>query len=130
MTAIRLAFEKISPERLFMVSVLLVNGGNYVYNLLLGRILGPAAFSEAALLITLLLVLSFLGMTFQLATAKFSVLFSNTDWEAFQQLMYRYALAFGVVIGVLLFVFAENLQQIFHTESNVLFKTFAIGVPL
>ncbi|WP_047244945.1 oligosaccharide flippase family protein [Maribacter thermophilus] len=130
MTAIRLAFDKISPERLFMASVLLVNGGNYLYNLFLGRILGPEAFSEAALLITLLLVLSFLGMTFQLATAKFSVLFSNTDWLAFQQLIYRYALTFGIVIGALLFIFSGNLQEVFNTESDGLFKTFAMGVPL
>ncbi|MGB3152010.1 MAG: sugar isomerase, partial [Maribacter sp.] len=68
-----------------MGSVLLVNGGNYLYNLVLGRLLGPEAFAEAALLVTLLLVLSFLGMTFQLATTKFAVLFSGKDWDAFEQ---------------------------------------------
>ena len=54
MTTIKLLLRKISPEQLFMISVLVVNGGNYIYNLLLGRILGPEAFAEAALLITLL----------------------------------------------------------------------------
>ena len=57
-----------------MLSVLVVNGGNYLYNLILGRLLGPEQFADAAVLITFLLVLSFIAMTFQLVTAKFSVL--------------------------------------------------------
>ncbi len=113
-----------------MGSVLLVNGGNYLYNLLLGRLLGPEVFADAALLVTLLLVLSFLGMTFQLATAKFAVLFSGNDWNAFQQLMYKYALGFGMLVAVLLFAFAETLKEVFQTESDLLFKTFAVAVPL
>ncbi len=130
MTAFRIALKKVSPEQLFMGSVLLVNGGNYLYNLLLGRLLGPEVFAEAALLVTLLLVLSFLGMTFQLVTAKFAVLFSDTDWEAFQNMIYRYALGFGLLIGVLLFASAGSLQKIFQTDSALLFKTFAVGIPL
>ena len=69
--------KKISQEQLFMLSVLVVNGGNYLYNLILGRVLGPAEFADAAVLITFLLVLSFVAMTFQLVTAKFSVVFEN-----------------------------------------------------
>ncbi len=130
MTAFKIVLQKVSPEKLFMGSVLLVNGGNYLYNLLLVRLLGPEVFADAALLVTLLLVLSFLGMTFQLATAKFAVLFSGTDWDAFQQLMYKYALGFGMIVGTLLFAFAENLQEVFQTESALLFKTFAAAVPL
>ena len=116
MIAFRIFQKKISPEKLFMGSVLLVNGGNYLYNLLLGRLLGPEVFADAALLVTLLLVVSFLGMTFQLATAKFAVLFSGNDWTAFQQLMYKYALGFGLLVGVLLFAFAENLSVIFQNR--------------
>ncbi|MFS4449659.1 oligosaccharide flippase family protein [Maribacter sp. 2307UL18-2] len=130
MTAFKLLLQKVPPERLFMGSVLLVNGGNYLYNLILGRLLGPEAFADAALLVTLLLVLSFLGMTFQLATAKFAVLFSESDWDAFQQLQYKYALTFGMVIGLLLFGFAENLSILFQTDSPLMFKTFAAAVPL
>lgn len=38
---IRFVKKGIKPEQLFMLSVLLVNGGNYLYNLVLGRVLGP-----------------------------------------------------------------------------------------
>ncbi len=130
MTAFRIALKRVSPERLFMGSVLLVNGGNYLYNLVLGRLLGPEVFAEAALLVTLLLVLSFLGMTFQLATAKFAVLFSGDDWKAFEQLIYKYALGFGMLVGILLFASAGWLKDIFQTDSALLFKTLATAVPL
>ena len=36
-----------------MVSALFVNAGNYLYNVVLGRLLGPAQFADAAILITL-----------------------------------------------------------------------------
>lgn len=113
-----------------MGSVLLVNGGNYLYNLILGRLLGPEAFADAALLVTLLLVLSFLGMTFQVATAKFAVLFSDGDWQAVQQMLYKYALGFGMGIGLLLFGFAEHLCMLFQTDSPLMFRTFATAIPL
>ena len=50
MTAIKILFKKFTPEQVFMGSVLLVNGGNYLYNLMLGRLLGPEAYADAALL--------------------------------------------------------------------------------
>ena len=83
--------KKITPEQFFMLSVLVVNGGNYVYNLILGRVLGPAQFADAAVLITFLLILSFIAMTFQLVTAKFSVLFEDTRFSRFISKIYKQA---------------------------------------
>lgn len=130
MTAIKLALNKISPQQLFMGSALVVNGGNYLYNLLLGRLLGPEAFADAALLVTLLLVLSFVGMTFQLATTKFAILFTESTWVAFKDTMYRYAVFFGVATGILILIFAETLQSFFQTQNSWMFAIFALAVPL
>ncbi len=113
-----------------MGSVLLVNGGNYLYNLLLGRLLGPEAFAEAALLVTMLLVLSFMGMTFQLASAKFAVLFTDGQWECFQTKIYKQAMVFGLVTGLLILLFSRQLQELFNTQSRWMFVLFAIGIPL
>ena len=129
MIAYRAAFKKISPEQWFMASVVLVNAGNYVYNLFLGRILGPAAYAEAALLVTLLLVLSFLGMTFQLATAKFAVLFKEKQWKVFEHIMYRKATYFGLALGALVVLFSKSLQALFHTQSYWVFVVFGMGIP-
>lgn len=122
--------KKITPEQLFMLSVLAVNGGNYLYNLILGRVLGPAQFADAAVLITFLLVLSFAAMTFQLVTAKFSVLFENEVFESFVSKIYKNSLAVGVIMGLLIIVCAGQLQSLFNTSSSNMFVVFGFGVPL
>ena len=121
---------KLTSEQKFMLSVIVVNAGNYLYNLLLGRILGPEMFADAALLITFLLVLSFVAMTFQLATAKFSVLFENTTFKSFISLAYKYAGITGIVIGTAMIVFAKQLQELFNTNSSLMFTLFGLGVPI
>jgi len=126
----QLKSKKITPEQLFMLSVLGVNGGNYIYNLLLGRILGPAQFADAAVLITFLLVLSFAAMTFQLVTAKFSVLFENEVFKSFIFKIYKHAFLVGIVMGFLIIIFSNQLQNLFNTSSSNMFFVFGCGVPL
>ena len=72
-----------------MLTILFVNAGNYLYNLLLGRILGPSEFADAAILITLLLVLSFVGMTFQVTAAKYAVLLEGHQLHIFLKLIFN-----------------------------------------
>jgi len=120
----------LTVEQKFMCSVIIVNAGNYIYNLLLGRILGPELFADAALLITFLLVLSFIAMTFQLATAKFSVLFEKNILSNFINLSYRYASLIGIVLGILVIIFAKDLQTVFNTKSAGMFTIFGFGIPI
>ncbi len=122
--------RKLTPEQLFMVSVLAVNAGNYLYNLILGRMLGPAQFADAAVLITFLLVLSFIAMTFQLVTAKFSVLFEAHIFKSFISRVYKHALVIGIGLGTLIVGFASELQALFNTSSSNMFVIFGCGVPL
>ena len=122
--------RKVSSEQIFMISVLIVNGGNYVYNLVLARILGPSKFADVAVLITFLLTLSFIAMTFQLVTAKFSMLFSVQNFRIFVSLMYRNAIIIGVLLGLLIMIFSRELQALFNTSAAAMFVVFGIGVPL
>lgn len=122
--------KQISTEQIFMLSILLVNGGNYIYNLLLGRILGPSEFADAAILITFLLVLSFVGMTFQIVTAKYAVLFKKEKLASFLKLITKYASFFGILFGAIIFFFHKELQLIFHTQTSSMFWIFALGLPL
>lgn len=122
--------KQISSEQIFMLSILLVNGGNYIYNLLLGRILGPTEFADAAILITFLLVLSFVGMTFQIVTAKYAVLFKDEKLATFLRLITKYASFFGILFGAVIFFFHKELQLIFHTQTSSMFWIFALGLPL
>lgn len=122
--------NRISQEQLFMLSALVVNGGNYIYNLLLARVLGPSQFADAAVLITFLLMLSFIAMTFQLVTAKFSILFRVKIFKHFVSSMYKNALIIGISLGVLTIVFSSELQKLFNTSSAAMFVVFGLGVPL
>ncbi|WP_237275411.1 MATE family efflux transporter [Tenacibaculum ovolyticum] len=121
---------KISSEQLFMISVLLVNGGNYLYNLLLGRFLGPEKFADAAIMVTFLLVLSFVAMTFQLVTAKFSVIFEGLVFKKFILKVYKNAFITSIFLGLLIIIFSKELQYFFRTTSYSMFVIFGLGVPL
>ncbi|WP_299158938.1 oligosaccharide flippase family protein [uncultured Tenacibaculum sp.] len=120
---------KISQEHLFMISALFVNGGNYLYNLLLGRILGPEMFADAAIMITFLLVLSFIAMTFQLVTAKFSIVFEGAAFDSFISKVFKGACIVGIILGILIVVFSSELQSFFKTKTSNMFVIFGIGVP-
>ena len=121
--------NKISSEQLFMISVLIVNAGNYLYNLILGRVLGPEKFADAAILITFLLILSFIGMTFQLVAAKFSVLFEKELFTGFISKIYKQAALFGVCLGILIICTSSLLQVFFNTATSKMFVFFGLGVP-
>ncbi|WP_298754474.1 oligosaccharide flippase family protein [uncultured Psychroserpens sp.] len=122
--------KRLSPEQLFMLSVIAVNGGNYLYNLILGRMLGPEQFADAAVLITFLLVLSFVAMTFQLVTAKFSVVFEDLTFTAFVSKTYKRAAGAGVVLSALVIIYSNELQQVFNTTSSSMFILFGLGIPI
>lgn len=122
--------KKISAEQKFMLSALIVNAGNYLYNLILGRLLGPKLFADAAILITFLLVLSFMAMTFQLATAKFSVIFEKEIFQNFISKTYKNATLCGVFFGLLIILFSKKLQLILNTDNFYMFIIFGIGVPI
>ena len=130
MTTFSPVLKKISPQQWFLLSTIVVNGGNYLYNLLLGRMLGPEAFAEAALMITLLLVLSFLGMTFQLSVAKFSAQYDDDVKDIIVSKMMGYALWIGGGIGLLVLLAAPKLQAFFNTQNALMFQLFGIGIPV
>lgn len=130
MVLISSILQRLTAEQKFMISVIVVNGGNYLYNLLMGRLLGPSEFADAALLITFLLVLSFIAMTFQLTVAKFSVVFEHKVFVNFMNLAYKYATVVGIVLGILVMSLSQFLKELFQTQSATMFIIFGLGVPV
>ena len=122
--------SKIKPAQIFMISVMVVNAGNYFYNLILGRLLGPERFSDAAILITFLLVLSFIAMTFQLVTAKFSIVLEHDVVKWFKTAMYKYATISGVILGAIIMICSRQLQTFFNTSTSEMFFIFGLGIPV
>ena len=128
--AITLKKRQISSEQIFMLTMFVVNAGNYAYNLILGRFLGPKVFADAAILITFLLVLSFVGMTFQIVTTKYSVLLEGELKSKFIKIISEVSIVIGISIGLFFIFFSKNLQSLLHTETETMFHLFGIGIPL
>lgn len=128
--ALHIKKRQISAEQIFMLTMFVVNAGNYAYNLILGRFLGPKAFADAAILITFLLVLSFVGMTFQIVTTKYSVLLEGEFKNKFIITISIISIGIGAFMGLLFIIFSKNLQTLLHTETDTMFHLFGIGIPL
>lgn len=122
--------ERISEAKIFMLMLLFVNGGNYAYNLLLGKILGPEKFSHAAFLITMLLSLSFIAMTFQLIIAKFYEDLEDRERLPFMSRWYKNSLIVGIVIGGLIYISSGWISNNFHLDDSDAVRLFGLGIPL
>lgn len=121
---------KLSASQQFMICILLVNAGNYFYNLVLGRWLGPEVFSNVALLVTLLLMLSFLAMTIQLLSAKFIIELPIEKIKSFKNKLFKFSFGIGILLTVLCLFFAKNINELFHLNNTSAIYIFALGIPV
>ncbi len=125
--------EGLAGGALLLISTTVVNAGNYAYNLIMGRWLGPAAFADASLIVTLFLVITFVTVALQTTTAKFAAVYSASARPAANEALRRW-LGRGAWLGGLglLLIFglgAPLWQRFFHTSSIWPFVIFALGVP-
>lgn len=111
--------------------MILVNAGNYLINLALGRVLGPAAFAEASVIATIVLMLSFLAVGIQLTSAKFSASQSNvslrnktTNWIC------NKVNKISLIISGLMLLMCPWIQQYLYFESITPLVVIAIGLPM
>jgi O-antigen/teichoic acid export membrane protein len=118
---------------LLFVSTLIVNAGNYFINLVFGRWLGPEEFSEVSLLVTLILMLSFLALGFQLTAARFVAEFAfenNQDViTAFVKWLRKLSLVTGIILGILLGGLSFLWRDFFNINSIYPFMILAAGIP-
>jgi O-antigen/teichoic acid export membrane protein len=121
---------KLSASQQFMICILFVNAGNYIYNLVLGRWLGPEVFSNVALLVTLLLMLSFLAMTLQLLSAKFIIELPIERINSFKNKLFKFSFGIGIFLTVLCVFFAKNINELFHLNNPSAIYIFALGIPV
>ncbi len=110
----------LSTEFMLMFSTLVVNVGNYVFNLLAGRMLSPEVFGEANCLITCLLAVSFVATAFQLTAAKFS--------DPQNQLT-DFAWILGFIVCASVLVFSSSIKNTFHLTSETSLILLALAIP-
>ncbi len=124
----------VTEGALLFISTLVVNAGNYGINLLLGRWMDPSDFSEVMLLVTLLLVLSFIALGFQLTAAKFVAEYeaegSYSKLASMMLWMRGKSFWIGLVTGLAFVLFSEYLQRIFQMNSPIPFILFGLGIVL
>lgn len=122
-----------SASLLLMFSQTIVNAGNYVYNLIMGRWLGPALFADVSLIVTLLLVVTFITAALQMTAARYSAIHTadgNIEQLAsIRKYLNWVGLAFGVFLALLFSLASSFWQKVFNTSSFIPFIIFGVALP-
>jgi O-antigen/teichoic acid export membrane protein/anti-sigma regulatory factor (Ser/Thr protein kinase) len=123
----------LTGSALLFVSATLVNAGNYLFNLLLGRWLGPAVFADLSLMVTLFLVISFITAGLQTPAARFGALYAaDHDLQGLADVRrwsQRRATWIGLGLMLLLVLGAPLWTSFFSTASSLPFVIFGIFLP-
>jgi O-antigen/teichoic acid export membrane protein len=120
----------VTDGSLLFISTLIVNAGNYAINLVFGRWLGPEDFSEVSLLVTLLLMVSFFALAFQLTGAKFSAE-DSSDSAVSSLFTWLNKRAIYVGLGMMMIVLVGSVfwKDFFQTTSAIPFLILGISLP-
>jgi O-antigen/teichoic acid export membrane protein len=115
------------------LAMLLANAGNYILNLFLGRVLTPAEFSDANLMVTFLFSLTSIALCLQLVAARFIARADERgmtgDSDRLAQRLRRIAVGSGIAAGAVLAGASPFWQGVFHTASPAPFVILGIGIP-
>lgn len=123
----------LTGSALLFVSATLVNAGNYLFNLLMGRWFGPAAFADISLVVTLFLVMSFITAGLQTPAARFGALYAaDHDWQGLADVR-RWAKrrAAWIAAGLMAALIAGSglWAQFFGAASHWMFVIFGVFIP-
>jgi polysaccharide pyruvyl transferase CsaB len=118
---------------LLFASMTIVNAGNYLFNLILGRWLGPAAFADLSLIITLFLMVTLITSTLQTISAKFAAVYTADGDQArvagLRSWLGRGAWLVGAALFGALALGAPLWQQFFQSASVWPFVLLGAGLP-
>lgn len=130
----RAAPSFLSASALVFVSSTIVNLGNYAFNIVFGRWLGPAAFADLSIVVTLFLLVTLATATLQTLAAKFAAVSTaggdHGHVATVRSWLLRQAWIWGVVLFACMSLAAPLLQQFFHTQSAALFVILGASIPL
>ena len=123
----------LSSSALLFASTTIVNAGNYLFNLILGRWLGPADFADLSLIVTLFLLVTFVAATLQTVAAKYAAVYA-ADGDAgriagLRGWLSRNAWVVGLAALVLVAAGSPLLQRFFKTGAVWPFVLLAAGLP-
>src|SRR5579871_3492767 len=114
---------------IMLIAMMLVNIFNFAYNMVMARLLGPAAFGNINAAVTMLLLASCVSLAFQLVCAKF-VARGQVD-SAKAALVHNLlgkAWIVSLVLGVLLFVAQKPVASYLNIPSPWIVGILALGI--
>src|SRR6185437_3935711 len=97
------ASRVLSGSLIMLLGSTMVAGLNFAFNIVMARLLGPALFSQAAAMVTLLMLISCISLSFQLVCAKFVARNETAKAKSFVYSgMRTQAWLVGLAVGVVL----------------------------
>ena len=124
---------KIGDAGFLFASTVVVNAGNYLINLILGRVLGPERFSEASVIATGVLMLSFFAVGLQLCSAKFNAQYFASDDKIqiirFNSWFDKRVLYLSLGLSFILIIFSGLIQSYLQFNSFWPIIIIALGLP-
>lgn len=114
---------------ILLLGSVLVSALNFLFNVSMARLLGPALFSQAAALVTLLMLLSCVSLSFQMVCAKFV---ARNESVAAKSAVYRTVSRrgwqVGLVVALLLLVAQKPIADYLRMPNSWVVGVLAIGM--
>jgi len=112
-------------------AILVASAGNYAVNVILGRWLGPAAFGDVALMLTLLMLSTVITASVQLVTAK-TVAEAADDGERLAAVAHlrRRAGRLALVVGGVALLVSPVVAEVLNVAQPLAVAVMAVGLPL
>ncbi|MBV9072226.1 MAG: oligosaccharide flippase family protein [Acidobacteria bacterium] len=125
----RTASVVLSGSLILLLGSVLVSALNFLFNVIMARLLGPALFSQAAALVTLLMLLSCISLSFQMVCAKF-VARNETPGAKITvyRTMSRQAWRVGGVVALLLLAAQKPIADYLRMPNSWVIAVLAIGM--
>ncbi|HJX00917.1 MAG TPA: hypothetical protein VJ453_12185 [Terriglobales bacterium] len=102
---------------------------NFVFNVVMARLLGPALFSQAAAIVTVLMLLSCISLSFQMVCAKFVARNETaTGKTAVYHNMSRRAWQVGLGVALVLTAAQKPIAEYLRMPNSWVIAVLAVGI--
>jgi O-antigen/teichoic acid export membrane protein len=119
----------LNGSAIMLVAMMLVNIFNFAYNMVMARMLGPAAFGNINAAVTLLLLASCISLAFQLVCAKFVARnHADSSKAAVVHSLLGKAWMASLALGAVLFLAQKPVASYLNVPSPWIIGLLAIGI--
>jgi O-antigen/teichoic acid export membrane protein len=119
----------LNGSAIMLVAMMLVNIFNFAYNMVMARMLGPAAFGNINAAVTLLLLASCISLAFQLVCAKFVARnHSDSSKAAVVHSLLGKAWIVSLALGAVLFLAQKPVATYLNVPSPWIIGLLAVGI--